>query len=168
MSRRYSRGGRSLSLLPWASLMVGALLVTAAVVGSGGVGTASFDVAESDRGSMANVTSDESGAHSLDVAQAVHINATESLVNVTNRLGQEVTVTVTLRDDSAHLGDLVIDGTVVGNSTSFTLTQGATQTVSIEIPDDSSLSTETVYFHANASGSDIEVTAPDRSAPVNS
>lgn len=167
MSGRYSRGRRSPRVLPWLLLVVGALLVTAAVVGSGGVGTASFDTAEADRGSTANVTGDEAGAHSLDVAAAVHVNSTEPLVNVTNHLGQQVTVTVTLREDSEHIGDLVVDGTVAGNSTSFTLSEGATQTVEIDIPDDSSLDTETVYFHANASGSGIEVTAPDRSAPVN-
>jgi hypothetical protein len=154
-------------VLPWVSLVVGALLVTAAAGGSVGVKTASFDAAGADRGSTANVTSDDTGAHTLDVAAEVHINATEPLVNVTNRLGQEVTVTVTLRDDSEHIGDLVVDGAIVRNSTSFTLTERETKTVEIEIPDDSTLDNETVYFHVNASSSTIEVTAPDRSTSVN-
>ncbi|QLG29872.1 hypothetical protein HUG10_19880 (plasmid) [Halorarum halophilum] len=129
--------------------------------------TASFTTADATRNSAVDVTSDELSAHSLDVASSVYINSTGPLVNVTNRLGQDVTITVALRSDSQHIGDLVVDGTVVGNATSFTLTKGATRTVDIEIPDDSSLSDETVYFSVDASAPGLEVTAPDRRASVN-
>ncbi|QLG63212.1 hypothetical protein [Halorarum salinum] len=137
------------------------------VMGSGGMATASFTTVDAPRNSAVDVTSDELGAHSLDVAQSVFINSTSSLVTVTNRLGRDVTITVGLRDDSEHIGDLVVDGTVVGNATSFTLTQGTERTVQIEIPDDASLTDETVYFYVDASAPGLEVTAPDRSAPVN-
>lgn len=128
--------------------------------------TASFTTADASRNSAVDVTSDELSAHTLDVASSVRINSTGPLVNVTNRLGRDVTITVGLRGDSEHIGDLVVDGTVVGNDTSFTLAEGAVQTVEIEIPDDGSLTNETVYFYVDASASGLEVTAPDRSATV--
>ena len=167
MSRRRSRRRGSGSPFPTLILIVGVATVVVAAFGGVGTGSASFDTAQVDRTGVVNVTDDVSAAHGLDSAGAVHVNATEPLVNVTNRLGTDVTATVALRDDSTHIGDLVVDGTVVGNETSFDLASGATQTVELEIPDDSDLSTETVYFHVNASGSAIEVTAPDRSVPVN-
>lgn len=167
MSGRRSRRRGSRSPIPTLVLIVGAVIIVAAAFGSAGAGSASFDTAQVDRNGAVNVTDDASAVHALDTASAVHVNTTEPLVNVTNRLGTDVTVTVGLRDDSTHIGDLVIDGTVVGNEPSFCLATGATQTVEINIPDDSNLSTETVYFHVNASGDGIEVTAPDRSVPVN-
>lgn len=165
MSGRSRRRGPR-SRLPALVLVVGAVLVAAAVFGSAGMGTASFDTGRLDRGGAVNVTNDATAAHSLDVADSVSVNATEPLVNVTNRLGTDVTVTVALRDDSTHVGDLVVDDAVDGNQTSFDLAAGATQTVEIEIPD-GDLSTGTVYFHANASGGAVEVRAPDRSTQVN-
>lgn len=162
-SRR--RGPRS--PLPALVLVVGAVLVAAAVFGSAGMGTASFDTGRLDRGGTVGVTDDETAAHRLDVADAVHVNATSPLVNVTNRLGTDVTVTVSLRDDSTHVGDLVVHGAVVGNRASFDLDAGATRTVAIAIPDDDGLAPGAVYFHANASGGTVDVRAPDRSAPVN-
>lgn len=137
------------------------------VLGSGGMGTASFSTSDAPRENVVNVVSDESAAHSLDTASAVHINATDPLVNVTNQLGQGVTVTVTLRSDSTHIGDLVVGGTNDGNETTFTLAEQDTQTVKIKIPDDTSLTTETVYLRVSATAPDLEVSAPDRNASVN-
>lgn len=167
MSGRRSRRRGSRSPIPTLVLIVGAAIVVVAAFGGAGAGSASFDTAQVDRNGAVNVTDDASAAHALDTADAVHLNTTEPLVNVTNRLGTDVTVTVGLRDDSTHIGDLVVDGTVVGNETSFSLAAGATRTVELKVPDDSTLSSETVYFHVNASGDGIEVTAPDRSVPVN-
>lgn len=167
MSGRRSRRRGSRSPIPALALVVGAVIIVAATFGSAGAGSASFDTAQVDRNGAVDVVDDVSAVHGLDTADAVHVNATEPLVNVTNRLDTDVTVTVTLRDDSTHIGDLVVDGTVVGNETSFALAAGATKAVEIEIPNDSTLDTETVYFHVNASGDGIEVTAPDRSVPVN-
>jgi len=166
MSRRSRRrGGRP--LFSALVLVVGIVLVVLATFGSAGIEAASFDTGQADRGGAVDVTDDESAAHALDAADAVSVNATEPLVNVTNRLGTDVTVTVSLRDNSTQIGDLVVDGTVEGNQTSFSLPAGSTRTVEIEIPDDDTLSTETVYFDVDASGEGIDVTAPDRRVPVN-
>lgn len=167
MSKRRSRRRGTRAAFPALVLLAGGVLVIAVVFGSGGMATASFTTADAPRNSAVDVTSDELGAHALDVAPSVHINSTGPLVNVTNRLGQDVTITVGLRGDSGHIGDLVVDGSVVGNQTSFTLTEGTERKVEIEIPDDSSLTDEIVYFYVDASAPGIEVTAPDRSAPVN-
>ena len=167
MRKRGSRRRGSRTTFPALVTLACGVLVIAVVVGTGGMATASFTTAEASRGSAVDVTSDELGAHSLDVAPAVHINSTSPLVNVTNRLGQDVTITVQLRDDSTHIGNLVVDGTVVGNETSFTLGKGAVETVQLAVPDDGSLTDETVYFSVDASASGLEVTAPNRSAPVN-
>lgn len=167
MRGRRSRRRGPRSPLPVLVLAVGAVLVAAAAFGSVGMGTASFDTGQVDRGGAVDVTDDATAAHALDVADGVSVNATDPLVNVTNRLGTDVTVTVVLRDDSTHVGDLVVDGAVVGDRTSFALAAGATRTVEIEIPDDDALSTETVSFHVNASGGSVDVRAPDRSAEVN-
>ena len=146
------------------------LLAVALVVvwiGGGGISAVSFTAGDVQRSAAADVTSDPLGAHAIDAASAVSVNATDPLANVTNRLGRGVTVTVRLRDDSTHVGDLVVDGTTVGNEATFALAQGATETVSIAVPDDSSLATESVYFHVNATASGIDVSAPGRRVEVN-
>lgn len=144
------------------------VLLVAFVLGGASMGATSFTAGDASRNSGVDVVSDDQGALALDVASAVHVNSTDPLVNVSNQLGQDVTVTVALRDDSDHVGDLVVDGANVGNSTSFALAQGETQTVEIEIPDDESLTDETASFSVDASGTGIEVTAANNSAPVES
>lgn len=164
MSRRRSRrrstgsGGR---LLP-------ALLVAVLAVGAVGypLGSTASDASEVPRGVGTNVTGDADAAHALDVAGAVHTNATDPLVNVTNRLGTSVTVTVELRSDSTGLGDLVVDGTNHGDEVSFVLGESGTETVALSVPDDGSLAGETVSFHVNASGTGLDVSATDRTVPV--
>lgn len=136
------------------------------VAGVGGVHTAAFSTATADRGSSVDVTSDESGAHTLEVAGSVHVNSTESIVNVTNRLGRSTTVTIALADNSTHLGELVVDGVDEGDRASFSLSAGDTKRVDLSVPDDSSLVGETVYFHVNASTDGLDVSAPGRSASI--
>lgn len=147
------------------------LLITIVLLGilyAGGVGVEStaFRTGEAPRAATANVTIDESGAHTLDTTQAVHINATEPLVNVTNRLAQDVTVTVRLAGGSTDIGSLVLDGVTEGDIATFTLVSGATETVALDIPNDESLVGRTVYFHVDASSTGLEVNATSRSAPV--
>jgi len=132
----------------------------------GGVHSAAFSTATADRGSSVDVTSDEVGAHTLDVAGSVHVNSTEPLVNVTNRLGRSTTVTVTLADNSTHLGDIVVDGVDESDQASFSLATGDTKRVDLDVSDDSSLVGETVYFHVNASGTGLDVSAPARRVPI--
>lgn len=164
MSRRRTR--RRGSRL-WSALGVLALLVLAGfVAGVGGVESAAFDSGTASRNAAVDVTADESGVHSLDTARAVHVDSTDPLVNVTNYLGQPVTVTVALGSDSTAVGDLVVDGVDENDRASFSLGRRATETVSIRIANDSSLVGETVYFHVNATATGLSVSAPNRNTPV--
>lgn len=163
-SRSRSRGrAGSYSSLTYAC---GFLLVGALVVGVS-LPSASFSQGEIPRGAVVGVTADENGALGIDRAQAVYINDTSTLVNVTNRLGQDVTVTIALRTDSTHIGDLVVDDHAYGEQASFTLTRGATKSVDMSIADNSSLTDEVVYFHVTASEPGLTVKTPDREVQVN-
>lgn len=143
----------------------GVLVVLVLVVGAT-LPAASFTHGAVPRGANADITMDESGALALNVADAVSANDTSDLVGVTNHLGRDVTVTVTLRSDSTDEGELVVDGTTVGDEASITLSQGANETVRIKIPGNSSLTDETVYFHVSASEPGLTANARDRSAPI--
>lgn len=164
MSRR--RGPRA-SGTGFALIFSGVLVLAVVAVG-GGLGTASFSTSDAPRSGSVDVVSDQTAALSMDVASSVRINSTDSLVTVTNQVAQSITVTVELRDDSTHIGDLVLDGTIEGNTTTFTLAETNSQTVDIMIENDTSLTSERVYFHVYGSASGIEVSAPDRNAEVNS
>lgn len=159
-SRRRSGSGAGWSVAAALAALVVVLAATTALP------AASFDHGDSPRGTGANVTDDPNAVQALDNAADVRINATDRLTTVTNHLGRSVTVTVALRSDSRHIGDLVVDGTVEGNRTSFALGTGASQDVSVEIPDDSSLTDETVYFHVESTDPGIRVNASDRGVPV--
>lgn len=147
---------------------VSAVLIVVVLVVGVSLPASSFTHGELPRGAGVNVTSDENAALGLDAAQTVYINDTSDLVTVTDQLGSDITVTVTLRDDSTHIGELVVDGEKHGNETSFSLAKGGTETVQIQIPDDSSLTDETVYFHVEATAPGITVKTHDRSAQVSS
>lgn len=164
MRRRSRGGGGYLSSLTFVLILA---LFAALFVGGAGLESTAFRTGETPRGATADVTIDESGAHALDTTSAVHINATEPLVNVTNHLTQDVTVTVTLADGSTDIGSLVVDGVSEGNVATFTLAAGGTQTVDLAVPDDESLVGRTVYFHVGAQSTGLEVNATDRNAPVN-
>ncbi len=150
------------------ALILSGLIVLSVVAGGGGLGAASFSTADAPRSNSVDVVSDQTAALSLDVASSVHINSTDPLVTVTNQMGKSGTVTVELRDDSTHIGDLVVDGTNEGNTTTFTLAETNSQTVDIMIENDTSLTSERVYFNVYGSASGLEVSAPDRNAEVNS
>lgn len=144
----------------------GFLLVGALVVGAS-LPSASFSRGEAPRGANIDVVGDENAVLALDTAQEVRINRTSDLTNVTNRFGRDVAITVTLRNDSTDIGDLVVDGVSYGNEVSFTLAQDGTETIRITVSDDSSLTDETVSFHVEASAPGLTSNAPDREVPVN-
>lgn len=159
-SRR--RGTRRTS----AGLAVGVALVCLLLAGGAGVASMAADTATVPRPASVDVTVDASGAHSLDTARAVHVNSTERLVDVTNELDRDVSVTVALRDDVTHVGHLVVDGVDEGNSVTVPLAKGATERVKIAVRDDGSLVGDAVYFGVNATAPGLDVSAPDRSAPI--
>lgn len=144
----------------WAVLLAGMVVV--------GVSLPAASVSQGNvpREATVDVATDGNGALTLDVAQSVPVNDTSDLVDVTNRLGQDVTMTVTLRTDSEHVGDLVVDGVDRENETSFVLTRGSSQVVQVDVPDDSSLTDEVVYFHVTASAPGLTANALDREAKV--
>lgn len=137
-------------------LLVGWLIVPAA----------SFTTARVDRGSTFEVVADSQAIHSLDVAQAVTIGQTSRMVTVTNNLGVDVSIEVRLRPDSTAKGDLVVGNTTAGDEASFSLPAGQSTAVELRVPSDATLDGERAYFHVNASGDGVTVTAPDRSVSI--
>lgn len=144
----------------------GVVLVVLVVVGAT-LPAASFTRSQADRSSAVSVANDDNAVLSLDTASEVTINGTSDLVNVTNGFGQSVTLTVSIRSDSTDEGDLVVDGTNHGDEVSLSLADGATETIRVEVPDDSTLTDEVLYFHVAASAPGLEVTANNRSVPIN-
>lgn len=143
-----------------------ACLVGLLVVSGGGLPTSGVDTADIPRDAGVNVTTDDSAAHTLVLADNVSVNSTEQLVTITNRVTRDVTVSVTLRSDSTHIGDLVVDGTASGDAVSLTLLAGAQESVDLAVADDSTLAGETVHLHVTADASAIAVNASNRAVPV--
>lgn len=155
MSRKRRSGtGRRRGIATVAMLFV--------VLGAVVVPAGSFSTGSVTRSSNLEVVADHDGLHRLDIADSVAVGETNRLVNVTNNLGTDVTVEVRLRSDSADAGDLVVGGATTGDSVSVELGAGETHTVAIDVNSDQSLVDTQIYFHVNASGSDLTVTAPNR------
>lgn len=161
--RRRSRSRRSGSS-GWGAIAVA--LTVLAVTAGGGIEAGAFSTAGADRQSSIDVASDPEGALGVDTAVAVHVNSTERLVNVTNHLGREVTVTVELRSGSTDRGDLVVDGVNEGNRTSMTLGRGESLQVDVAVVDDSTLVGESIRFDVRGSTAGLRVSANDRSVPI--
>lgn len=161
--RRRSRS-RGPNRLPWAALA--AVAVVLAVAFGGGPAATAFTTSDVDRGSDVDVVSDPDAALGVDAAPNVHVNSTDPLVNATNRLDRDGTVTVALRGNSTDYADLVVDGTNEGDSVSLALAQAETATVSVAIPDDSSLDGKSVHFDVRASTPGLEAETNNRSVPI--
>lgn len=162
MRRRSRSRGTKYPL--WTAVVVAASLL--AVAAGGGIGAGAFSTADVDRQSSIDVASDPEGALGVDTATAVHVNSTERLVNLTNRLGRETTVTVELRSGSKDRGDLVVDGVNEGNRTSRTLGPGESVQIDVSVPDDGSLVGESIRFDVRGSATGLRVSANDRSVPI--
>ncbi|MFB6254908.1 MAG: hypothetical protein ABEI06_09885 [Halobacteriaceae archaeon] len=162
MNRRTRRNQSSLSVWEYGSIIAIILII---IVGGWG-GTLAFTTGSADRHPAVDVVSDPNATLGIDTAPDVHINATETLVNVTNDLGQQVTITIKLRKDSTDRGDLVVNGHNEGDQVSISVAQGETIDVQISVPDDSSLVGKTVNFDINGSATGLQVIALNRSVPI--
>ncbi|WP_435102234.1 hypothetical protein [Halarchaeum sp. P4] len=164
MSRRRTRarshgGGRT----TLATAVVAVALVVALAYGAAGTGA--FTTGMVDRGSSVPVASDANGLLALDVASSVTANTTSRLVTVTNNLGQQADVTVTLRGDARANATLVVDGTSVGDSASVTVADGANRTIDVAVDADAP-DGSTVRFDVDADADGVTVSAPDRTTTV--
>ncbi|MBX0323018.1 hypothetical protein EGH21_08260 [Halomicroarcula sp. F13] len=139
---------------------------TAVLVGATVLPAASFTTAEVGRGATISVVDDSNAIHNLAVASSATIGQTSRLVTVTNDLGTDVSVEIALRADSTDKGDLVVDGTSVGDSYTFSLATGTSREIDIDVVSDSTLDGEQIYFGVNATGTGLTVTAPDRNVSL--
>jgi len=134
-----------------------------------GVGspTASFSLGEADRGTSVVVTDDTDGVVSLNKTSALKEGTSGGcLVGVTNQIGETASVEVSLSSSSESLGALKTDpnGTVKGNSVEFSLDDGASDTVYMDVEEGTA--GNTTYYSVKMSTSGIEGVLVERSAPI--
>lgn len=145
----------------------GLLVALAVVIAASGPATVAVTTGQGDRQESVDVVGDTSGVQRLNVTTELEEGVENCLVEVTNHLGQEVTVAVTLRDDSRQYGKLkvtLLDTVKEGDSVEFTLADGDTQTVKMDV--DAGSAGNTTYFHVNSSATGIYAETRDRSAPI--
>lgn len=159
VTRRRSRS-RSRSGLP---LVVVVTLVL--LCGVTALPAASFSIAGIDRGTAAGVTDDPNAILGLTVSQSVTLGTTDDLVVVTNDLGSDATLTVTLRSDSTGKGDLSVNG-VTGDEVSFDLAAGSSQRVDVVVSADPAYADTQLYFHVSADSSSVDGTVTDRQTTI--
>lgn len=143
-----------------------ALVVVLAVAFGTGPAAMAFTTGSVDRNSAVDVVSDSNAALGIDSAPAVHTNTTDPLVNVTNHLDRDATVTVELREHSVDHGDLVVNGHNEGDRVSLMLARAESVDVRIEVSDNSSLGGDSVRFDVHASATGLQVTSNNRSVPI--
>lgn len=160
MSRRDRGTGNTLSL-------IAILLVAGLLVGPGPIGTEAFSTGGVDRqGSLTTVDDGSSGA-TLDPYHGMQSGEQCKLVDVTNSLDTDLTVTVSLRSDSTGYGNLTIGNGNEGNDVTFSLGVDATQRVEIQL--DSNLDDGTkVFFHVDGTSAPVDFSVTDRYSTVNS
>lgn len=161
-TRRRSRAGSGTS---WTAVVL-FLVVLGGIAHGGSIDpvTSAFTSGETSTSGSMEVTVDERGIHALDPSAGVPTGSTAPLVNVTNRLGRDVRVTVAVRNGSA--GRLVVDGIDRGDSVTFPLREGVTRQIRILVPDDDSLVGTSVRFDVVARAPGLTASAPNRSVPV--
>lgn len=160
--RQRRRGSRR---LPLALIVAVSLALWAAFAGGAGIHAGALSTGAADRSSSVAVSADSESVHGIDAAGAVHVNTTQPLVNVTNRMGRPVTVTISLQPESTDIGDLVLGGTHA-DSIDVALAAGDTVTVDLAVRDDATLVGRTVHFDVNAAASGLSVAATNRTVPV--
>lgn len=119
-----------------------------------------------DRSSSIDVVGDIDGIQKLNVTSELGEGTGGCLVDVTNHLGQDVTVNVSLHEDSTAYGNLNVSlsGSTGGDSVEFNLAAGETQTVNMDV--NSGTAGNTTYFHVNSTGAGIYAETLSRSAPI--
>lgn len=169
MARRRSRSRRRGPRSRWYALASAGVVLVIVLFGTGLPGAA-FSTGALDRTGSADVVGDDTGTMALNVTSELQEGTSgQCLVKVTNNAGTDVTVKVSLRDDSTHLGTLQQSTDLLGletdNAVKFDLAAGNTKTVSMNT--DSNTAGNTTYFHVNAtSGNDFTANLTDRSAPI--
>lgn len=160
MSRRPARGGRwTVALVCWS------LLVLACWQGAL---ASSYTTGAVPRGSAVDVVGDSTAVVGVGTNASVRINETDRLVTVSSRFGRSVTVTVRLRAGSTDVGDLVVDGVVVGDAATFELGTLASTAVALRVPDDGSLVGRTVAFDVTVEATGLWGTVSNRNSTVTS
>lgn len=160
MSRRDRGGGGTLSL-------IAVVLVAGLLVGPGPVGLEAFSTGGVDRQGSLTTVGDGAGGATLDPYHGMQSGEQCKLVDVTNSLGTDLSVTVSLRSDSTGYGNLTIGNGDEGDDVTFSLGVGATQRVDIQLATNLDDGTK-VYFHVNATSAPVEFTGTDRYSTVNS
>lgn len=163
-SRRRRRGPRRAGFVSWSLVLLTAILL----VGTGVPGVA-FDTGSGHRGASIDAVDDIDGAATLNVTSALQEGTdAQCLVQITNHLGKDVTLNVSLRSDSTQLGELQRNddnlGLQKGDSIEFDLADGAAKTVNMNV--DSGTAGNTTYFHVRATASGLSVELNDRNAPI--
>lgn len=144
-----------------------ALVVLALVLAGWLPPAASFTVGESKNGQSVNVVGDVHGSVSLNKTTELDAGVSDNcLVRVTNRLGSDATVELTLADGSQDLGILKTDPneTGGGNSVELSLSEGATDTVYMDV--DEGTDGNTTYYTVNTTAAGSVAVLSDRSSPV--
>lgn len=160
MSRRDRAGGSTLTL-------IAVVLVAGLLVGPGSIGLEAFSVGGLDRQGSLTTVGDGSGGATLDPYHGMQSGEQCKLVDVTNSLGTELSVTVSLRSDSTGDGNLTTGNGNAGDDVTFSLGVDATQQVEIQLESNLDDGTK-VYFHVNATSAPVELSATDRYSTVDS
>lgn len=145
-------------------------LVVAACVGllllGAGTSVGSFSTGQIGTSATSDVVDDPVATLALDNHSAMQTGETCKLADVTNNFDQDVTVTVSLRDDSTQYGNLTLGNGREGDTVEFVLAAGAEERVGMEIDDNSAYDGDDVFYHVNATGSSIGVAATDRHSTI--
>ncbi|WP_226479675.1 hypothetical protein [Natrinema amylolyticum] len=160
MTRRRSRGRSRRHWLLVVGIVIGLLAL------SGVPPSTSFSTGDTARESGITVVDDPSAVLGIDNHLTMQTGETCKLVDVTNRFDTTVTVTVTLRTDSEKYGNLTLGNGREGNETSFSLRADSTQRVGLETKNESTYDGDNVYYHVDATATDLDIVATDRYSTI--
>jgi hypothetical protein len=144
------------------------LVVAVAIIvcGASVLPAASYSTTGVDRGASLGVADDPDAMLGLVITDNVSIGENQELVTVTNRLDADATVTVALHDDSTSKGTLSVKGGETGDTVSFTLADGSSETVYVDVANESSIVGDELIFRVSADSADVDGTANDRRTDI--